>query len=543
MKILKKVLSAVIAGSMLASMFTVAQAETVYTELYTENFDNVAAITDLNSKVLSGSASGTDASSITSDIASVVECTNTSDFTFGNKFNGKAIKVNKNKELKLDLGGLNTQVGKKYEVDFDMQANRNKSMTAGWVMGVYLNGLGGTTRIFAITDDKTLNFQSDNKNTRYGVDASIHVNLVFDTVAKKVYTRVFDNETGVTSLTNTKSYTGDVMPYMRLCSLDRSTCIYVDNISVSETTTTQTHVPVDGELLYQDFDSVDVANWANTEPKLLPSKGSTQLVPYRDTDCGKKFTGNAIQIPSNNNSLTFNLSNYGLALNKKYVMEFDLRQDVQASGQNFAVRAMSGNTQLAMLARTWDTTNWLDNMGNNGAVSKSLHFMLTFDMKEKTISIVITDNRNNYSFAAKTTEELDITAVPDIQIVSNTGVVYLDNILIKKEGEPESFEVKTFKFAKDTIDEIKAADKIVVNAMYKSTYDDAQPVKVLLAFYNGEQLVDAQIVSHDAATGTKSLKSEFTQPSAEYTSVKAMMWNGFDSMVPYCDARELSAAE
>lgn len=527
MKNLKKALSAVIACSMLASMFTVAQAKTIVTDKYVTNFDSM---TDDEFKAQNGNNPW-------SYDETKVKLAEFADTNENKKFSGKSIELSQPSALSFNLANAGASLGKKYHIEFDMRQDTYSGSNVQWTLAY--NG-SGITEGYMIRAWNNTWIEINGGNSANGT-ASTHFIIDFDLAAKTVTYNAKTNRDNWSFTAGTKTLTGLTgIPNIKLY-YHYGGAIRIDNFQFTETTY-ETHVPVTGELFYQDFDDVAATDWANLNTDLWTSKGSTKLVAYRDTDCGKKFTGNAIQIPSNT-GLTFNLSNYGLTLNKKYVMEFDLRQDAQAVGQNFAVLAMNGNTQLAILARTWEPTNWLDSMGNSGAVSKSLHFMLTLDMKEKTISIVITDNGNNYSFAAKTTNVLDITAVPDIQVYSNTGAVYLDNILIKKESEPESFEVKTFKFAKNTIDDIKAADTIVVNAMYKSTYDDAQPVKVLLAFYNGETLVDAQIVSHDAATGTKSLKSEFTQPSAEYTSVKAMMWNGFNSMVPYCGAIELPAAE
>lgn len=528
MKILKKVLSAVIAGSMLASMFTVAQAKTIVTDKYVTNFDSM---TDDEFKAQNGNNPW-------SYDETKVKLAEFADTNENKKFSGKSIELSQPSALSFNLANAGASLGKKYHIEFDMRQDTYSGSNVQWTL--VCNGSGIKEGYMIRAWDNTW-IDINGGNSAKGT-ASTHFIIDFDLAAKTVTYNAKTNRDNWSFTAGTKTLTGLTgIPNIKLY-YHYGGAIRIDNFQFTETTY-ETHVPVTGELFYQDFDDVAATDWANLNTDLWTSKGSTKLVAYRDTDCGKKFTGNAIQIPSNT-GLTFNLSNYGLTLNKKYVMEFDLRQDVQANSQNLAVRAMSGNNQVAMLARTMNTNNWLSIMEKvGGNVSKSLHFALTLDMKEKTISTLITDNKNNFSFATQTTGELDITAVPDIQIVSNTGAVYLDNILIIKEIEPESFEVKTFKFAKNTIDDIKAADTIVVNAMYKSTYEDAQPVKVLLAFYNGEQLVDAQIVSHDAVTGTKQLKSEFTQPSAGYTSVKAMMWNGFNSMVPYCGAIELPAAE
>ena len=81
-----------------------------------------------------------------------------------------------------------------------------------------------------------------------------------------------------------------------------------------------------------------------------------------------------------------------------------------------------------------------------------------------------------------------------------------------------------------------------VNTTAVNRTDVAKDLTWIVAYYNGDKLVDAQIQTAELSPNT-ALRSqpEFTASDmTDVTKVKVFLWNTLDNMVPYCEALELA---
>lgn len=81
-----------------------------------------------------------------------------------------------------------------------------------------------------------------------------------------------------------------------------------------------------------------------------------------------------------------------------------------------------------------------------------------------------------------------------------------------------------------------------VNTTAVNRTDSSKDLTWIVAYYNGDRLVDAQIQTAElSANSALRTQPQFTAPSmTDVTKVKVFLWNTLENMAPYCEALELA---
>lgn len=143
-------------------------------------------------------------------------------------------------------------------------------------------------------------------------------------------------------------------------------------------------------------------------------------------------------------SLVLNLDNLGLELGKKYKISYDITQD-NFSGSDETNRAvlLAGNGLNEVTLTNTFGTNWLAICnGDNGigGMSLSRHTDLTLDTANNTVTVSVTDNNNNWTYApaenknVMTVDFANCSAMPSLKFQNRVSgsYVYVDNIYIRE---------------------------------------------------------------------------------------------------------------
>ena len=247
-------------------------------------------------------------------------------------------------------------------------------------------------------------------------------------------------------------------------------------------------------------------------------------------------------------------------INSKFTLETDIMREDKASSAAIQIRGKEGKIPVLKFDNTGDICtiiNWKKaRVLGKYETNKWYHVRIDIDPTAGKETITVTDTVTGNTFMAANTDMFqaltDVSTVGvniwDANTVGTETGTYIDNVEISDYtvlNNKLDINKLMLKQGSTVIkDYCQLQENVPVQAVVNITSDKDETyssVKVILAEYNNGELVavnaeDALLNKDESGTASHTLDTGITTANCAGRSVKAFLWDSFDSMKPYVEA-------